>query len=122
MRSTVAGSSQYNELVVSASAHLIFGVLCAEQKCTLEISEVESNKFFSLINGSCQSKKNTSEGVFTLNPGDSCNFTCAEGYFATNGDQIPFACHTNPNKTSPAGLFVPTTLTPCASACFEYEK
>ena len=102
--------------LLSHSRVTLFGVLCAGQTCTLSIADVE-NKYFYSVNtsdGNCSRYKNESEGVFTWIPGDSCNFKCAEGYFAANGNAILIRCSANLNKTSLSGVQNP--LTPCARA------
>ena len=96
--------------------HIGCCVLCVGQTCTVKIADVQDTYFYSLntSDGNCSQHKNESTGVFTWNPGERCNFKCAEGYFAANGNEIPFECSDNPDKTSPSGL--PTNLIACASA------
>ena len=85
----------------------MFGVLCAAQNCTLNINEVFEDNHFSLVDGSCQNKKDTETGVFILDNGTNCTFTCTEGYYASNGNAILFACDDDA---------VANVLAPCASA------
>ena len=65
----------------------------AFKRCQLYQNEIIEYYHFSLMEGSCQDK--SSDGVVTLDDGESCHFKCAEGYFAPNGtnaSKIPFAC------------------------------
>ena len=103
-------------MALDSTVHLIFVVKFADQTCTLSIADVRDKYFYSLepADGDCAQYKNESKGVFTWNAGDSCNFKCAKGYFAANGNAIPFQCSNNLNRTSPLGL--QNILTPCASA------
>ena len=99
-----------------ATVHLISCVPYAAQTCTLSIADIENTYFYSLnaSDGDCSQYKNEKEAVFTWNAGDSCNFKCAEGYYAGNGNAIPFQCSANNlNTTSPSGL--QNTLIPCMS-------
>ena len=109
------------KIALDPPVHLKFAVLCAGQTCTLSIADIENTYFYSLnaSDGNCSQYKNASEGVFTWNAGDSCNFMCAEGYYAANGNAIPFQCSANLNRTSRSGL--QNMLTPCASTCFEKQ-
>ena len=86
---------------------ILFRVLCAAQECTLNITKISEDYHFSLVDGSCQNNKDTQKGVFSLDPGTNCNFVCAEGYYASNGNAILFAC----NDDAAANA-----LAPCASA------
>lgn len=92
--------------------------LRAEQTCTLSIEDAENMLFYSLeqLDGTCSQFANANEGKFILRAGDNCNFMCAEGYYAVNGNAIPFICDANPDKTNISGVINKgVMLTSCRS-------
>ena len=112
-----------SKIALDSPAHLILCVSYAAQTCTLPIDDIENKYFYSLnaSDGNCSPYMNESQGVYTWNAGDSCNFKCAGGYYSANPNDnaIPFQCSADLNRTSPLGS--PTTLTPCESTCFEKQ-